>query len=120
MSSNHSVKIPLAPELYNSTRSGHILDNQRTGSLISIGQLCDNDCAAIFKKYNVLKNGNIIIKTHRNKTNGLWNIPLAPQSTPPTTEPRDHLQSDHSAITMHQTKANLAVLLHGTVFIPIP
>ena len=49
-------------------------------SLISIGQLCDDDCIAIFSKndLNIFKNNKLVLQGKRNKTGGLWNVPLAP------------------------------------------
>ena len=49
MRATHSVHIPLAPQLSPTAAKGHILDGLTTGSLISIGQLCDDDCMAIFQ-----------------------------------------------------------------------
>ena len=43
-----------------------------------MGQLCDDDCVAIFNKFDVkiLKHNRVIITGLRDHTNGLWNIPL--------------------------------------------
>ena len=87
MKSTHSVQVPLAPQLSKSAQHGHVLDGLKTGSaLISIGQLCDDDCAAIFTKFNVkiIKDGNIIITGTRDSQNGLWTIPLPPKPFLPT------------------------------------
>jgi hypothetical protein len=79
MESSLRAIIPLAAALSKQAQVGHIFDGLQ-GSLISIGQLCD-DCVALFSKYHVdiIKDGKIIIKGKRNTTNGLWNIPLAPK-----------------------------------------
>ena len=84
MTSSHTAQIPLAPQLSPNASTGHILKGLTTGSLISIGKLCDDECIAIFTKYNVriVKDGRIIIQGLRNTSNGLWNIPLAPKSHP--------------------------------------
>ena len=43
-----------------------------------MGQLCDDDCVSIFTKFDVksLKHNRVIITGLRDRTNGLWNIPL--------------------------------------------
>jgi hypothetical protein len=73
--------IPLATALSKQAQVGHIFDDLQ-GFLISIGQLCDDDCVTLFSKYQVdiIKDGKIMIKGKRKTTNGLWNIPLAPKS----------------------------------------
>ena len=45
--------LPLANELSTQAKTGHIFANLKSGSLISIGQLCDDDCVALFSKYHV-------------------------------------------------------------------
>jgi len=54
-----------------------VLDDLRTGTLISLSHLCDDDCIAIFTRYNVkiIKNNHVII-TGKCEPNGLWSIPL--------------------------------------------
>jgi hypothetical protein len=58
-----SAVIPLASELSTQAKSGHIFNNLKSGSLISIRQLCHDDCVALFIKYDekIYKNGQIII-----------------------------------------------------------
>ena len=75
--------VPLTKELSTQAKVGHIFDGLQSGSLISIGQLCNDDCIALLTKYNVkiYKGGKVIIIGERNNTNGLWNIPLAPKTT---------------------------------------
>ena len=47
------VIVPLAKELSDQAKVGHIFDSLKSGSLISSGQLCDDDCIALFTKFNV-------------------------------------------------------------------
>jgi hypothetical protein len=47
------VIVPLAAELSQLAKFGHIFDNLKSGSLVSIGQLCNDKCVALFTKYNV-------------------------------------------------------------------
>jgi hypothetical protein len=52
MESSLRATIPLAAALSKQAQAGHIFDGLQ-GSLISIGQLCDDDCVALFSKYHV-------------------------------------------------------------------
>jgi hypothetical protein len=120
MQATHSVHIPLAPPLSKQAQQGQVLDGLKTGSLISIGKLCDDDCIAIFSKFNVIiiKNSQLIITGTRNGRNGLWNIPLAPlPHTSP--HPATTYKLASSAISNDATKAELAAFLHGSVFSPL-
>jgi hypothetical protein len=101
-------------------------DNLKSGSLISIGQLCDDECVALFTKYGVkiLKHGKVIITGKHNAKNGLWNIPLAPKdNSSPTTQPQPTNRPQHQAngaIQNLQTKQDLAGYLHGCNLSPLP
>jgi hypothetical protein len=59
--------VPLAKEPLTKAKVGHIFDGLQSGSLISIGQLCDDDCVVLFTKYNVkiYKDGKVIIVGQR-------------------------------------------------------
>ena len=123
MQATQSVKVPLSSHLSPTATTGHVLDGLTTGSLISISKLCDDDCAALFTKYNVhiVKNGSVIIKGQRNN-NGLWHIPFAPKSPIPsltTSTPPMTLSLASSAIRSRATKSDLAVFLHATLFSPV-
>ena len=77
--------LPLSSKLSSQAQSAFVLDNLQTGTLISLGKLCDDDCIAIFNKYEVriLKQDEVII-TGQRMLNGLWSIPIT------TTEPQLH------------------------------
>ena len=45
--------LPLSKKLTEKARIAFSFDNLKSGSLISIGKLCDDDCIAIFTKYAV-------------------------------------------------------------------
>jgi len=85
MTPTHSVTVPLAPALSKQAQQGHVLRQLSTGSIISIGNLCDDDCTATFSKdlITVTKNGTPIIHGTRNKVDGLWYIPLPHNIRPP-------------------------------------
>ena len=50
----------------------------KSGSLISIGKLYDDDCVVIFTKYDVhiIRRNEILIRV-KQTDNGLWDIPLS-------------------------------------------
>ena len=45
--------LKISKELSNEAQHSFIFDELKTGSLISIGQLCDDDCIALFSKYHL-------------------------------------------------------------------
>ena len=71
------AKIQLSSELSDEVQHVFMLNDLATGFLLSIGQLCDDDCIALFSKYylKILKNNKVIIKSKRNN-NSLWDVLL--------------------------------------------
>jgi hypothetical protein len=124
VSTHKRATIPLANELSTQAKQGHIFEHPRSGSLISIGQLCDDDCIALLTKHNVeiCKNGQAVISGKRNPSNGLWNIPLAPKAESPlptpSTTPAKSLAN--GAIQNLNTEQDLASFLHARAFSPLP
>ena len=55
-----------------------VLPSLKRSSLISLGQLCDNDCRVILdkKKLYIDKDDKLVLEGNRNRTNGLWDIPI--------------------------------------------
>ena len=64
------TQLPLAPELYTNAQHSYIFDDLQTGSLISLVQLCNYDCVAIFSRYTlkILIGNKVIITGRRNDT----------------------------------------------------
>ena len=64
MSPTKKAILPLSHKLTPKARVTFNFDNLQIVALISIGQLCDDDCIAIFSKYDVqiVKHNEIIIK----------------------------------------------------------
>ena len=56
----------------------HIFPGIKSSSLISIGQLCDDGCTAVFnnKEIGIYKNNTMILRGKRNLTDGLWDISI--------------------------------------------
>ncbi|KAL7479932.1 hypothetical protein ACHAW6_007837 [Cyclotella cf. meneghiniana] len=91
-------------------------------SLVSIKQLCDHGCYAIFTKKDcqIFYKGKLILVGHRHKATGLWIVPLGPRkatsSVPTPTFP------SHAAHNAYQSssKAKLIQFLHQCAFSPPP
>jgi hypothetical protein len=116
MEAAKQVQFNLAPELSPEAQSGHTYNDLKTGTLVSVGQLADDNCNTIFSKHAayVFKNGKIIITGKRNLTNGLWNIPLNPTSTQKPPTPTNNLAL--GVIQNSQTKRDLAGYFHACMF----
>jgi hypothetical protein len=102
------------------------LTTSNPGSLIFLGQLCDNECVALFTKYDIkiYKHGQVIIVGKSNPTNGLWNIPLAPKEAAqppiPPTDPKTLQHSANGVIQNVNTKQDLAAFNHESAYSPDP
>ena len=96
---------PLARSLSDHAKKAHIFDGLHSASLISLVQLCDYDCIAILDKneINIIKGKTLILKRHRNKTDGLWDIPVSITL----------IHSAHAIITRDKKKIELIQFLHG-------
>ena len=68
--------IPLHSSLNEAATQVKIIPQLTNSSFLSIGQLCDNNCLAIFhKKYlTIFKNNKVILQGIRNISDGLWDI----------------------------------------------
>ena len=70
--------LPLYSKLSKKARIAKILPELRSSSLLSLGQLCDDDCDILLnkKKMYVIKDKELILQGTRNKLDGLWDIPV--------------------------------------------
>ena len=81
----------------------NVLEGLSNASLLSIGQLCDDDCIAVFDKRHlrIFKRGVIIIQDIRNWADGLWDV---------------NIQQKHENLNMiiwrDKTKTKLAEYIH--------
>ena len=68
--------IPIHHSLSSDAQKAHILKGLRNSSLLSIGQLCDDDCVAIFTKriLGVCKHGAVVLIGKNNSVDGLWDV----------------------------------------------
>ena len=106
--------LPLHPSLTPQSTLSHIFDNLTNSSLISIGQLCDDDCIVIFDKnaIHILKNNQCILRGTRNTSDGLWDIKL-PHNTLSSPSTSDAFRSMNIIIQKDQSKSNLAQYLYS-------
>ena len=119
--SSGSTKIPI-PSLSNQAQKAHIFPKLTSANLLSIGQLCDDNCIATFDKHKLIitKNNKTLIEGTRNFSNGMWYVPihndttLTSQPTPPLSTPMINV------ITKLHPTSNLIRFLHAAAFSPAP
>ena len=111
----------MSTKLSPKAQSAHVFNNLTTGSLISIVKLFDDDCIAIFAKFDVkiLKQNQVIITGLRDHTNGLCNIPLEPSSPAQQSLTRSHPRQANGILCYDTTKCQLAKHFHVVAFSPI-
>ena len=70
--------LPLSSLLTKQAKEALLIPELRSSSLISLGQLCDDNCTVELTKHylRVYKNGKIILRGIRNYNDGLWDIPV--------------------------------------------
>ena len=75
--------------------------------MLSIGQLCDEGCIAIFDKHKlrVFKKDKCILQGIRNKSDGLWDVPF---NSPKV----------NYVVTRDKNRTELAQYLHGCAYSP--
>ena len=88
----------------------YVLPEMTNESLLSVGQLCDQGCQAVFTKNNlyVLHNNKLVIKGTRNTKDGLWDVPFNQSEN----------YSLNFIIKRNQPKYELAQFLHACAFSP--
>ena len=74
---SHQGFLPF-PKVSRDAQKVLVYPNLTNASLLSIGQFCDDGCAAVFTKTSmyIIKNNDLIIHGRRNKTDGLWDVQL--------------------------------------------
>ena len=78
ISSTLSSTIPLSNKLSAKAKQAIVLPNLHSSSLISLGQLYDDDCKVILnkKELNVYKDKQVLLKGYQNSKDSLWDIPI--------------------------------------------
>ena len=103
--------LPLHSILSTHARKANILEGLNNASLLSIGQLCDDDCVAIFDKraLHIIKNGILVLKGRRNWNDGLWDVDIKSSQSE---------QSLNYIVWKDKTKMELAEYYHKCAFSP--
>ena len=113
--STHMCTIPL-PALPPAATIAHIMPGLANHALVSIGQLCDHGCNALFTPADVqiYRNQRLILHGPRDH-NGLWRLAIhQPTAQPPTNAPTGHA----NVIVRTTTMAELMAYLHACLFSP--
>ena len=73
LTSNQEGQLSLNNKLSSHAQRATILSNLKSSSLISLGQLCDDNCEILLNKKNlcVIKDNDLLLEGHRNHTDGL-------------------------------------------------
>ena len=118
---NLRATLKLSNKLSSKAQSAHVFNIITTGSLISMVQLFDDDCIAIFTKFDVkiLKNNQVMITGLRDCTNGLWNIPLEPSPPAQQSSKRSHPNQAKGILHNDTTKRELAQYFHAAASGPV-
>ena len=108
------------------------LFNDLNHSLISLGQLCDDNCTVIMTKKNlkVIKNNSLILMDTRSTTDdGLWDIPIpqneasekndGPKAKNQITYPTPTPNSLDIILRTDKRASDLAAYLHAACFLPV-
>ena len=107
--------LPFSSKLHSSAKEALIYPDLKNASLLSIGQLCDNNCIAIFDKHllEVIKDKEVILRGYRNFQDGLWDVPFEqPTNLPPTSTVSNFDLPSTSTFKQQQVSANK--ILHLT------
>jgi hypothetical protein len=110
--SSHTCNL-LLTDLPPQARQAHILPGLVHNSLISVGQLCDNECSVTFTqdKVTVSKNGKNVIYGSRDPKSRLWRVNLKQIFEP------DTVQCNHAHENNNQKV--LINYLHAACFSPV-
>ncbi len=117
ITSTYTGMLPV-PMLTSKARTTHILPQLHSASLISLGQLCDDDSKIYLNKklLRAFKNNRPVLHGVRNNSDGLWDIEI-PYKLPPTRQSSKQLLS---VIIPNQTTRNdLINFFHGACFSPL-
>jgi hypothetical protein len=125
MRSTHTAILDI-PSLPLAARHCHLFPELTSGSLISIGQLCDHGCTAAFDATSVAityANHPVLVGT-RSPSTGLWQVlPTVHNSTKPLPNDQCIIQPNPQhfpahALAAHSTIAEQVAFYHATMFYP--
>jgi hypothetical protein len=110
--SSHTCNL-LLTELPHQARQAHILPGLVHNSLISVGQLCDNECSVTFThdQVTVSRKGKEVMYGSRDAKSRLWRVNLNQKMKP------ESAQCDHAHDKNNQK--DLINYLHAACFTPV-
>ena len=119
MQSSHTASLPI-PSLPTSATKAHVFSSLASGSLLSVGKLCDHQYTAIFtnNKVTIHKSNNIDITTAAPPIlQGTRNAPLQPlyKSNLPPLQPTPHAAN---TVIHNPSICNRVAFYHATMFSP--
>ena len=81
--------LPLSNKLPMKAKKATVLPDLKSSSLISLRQLCDDDCKVLLdkKKLQVFKENDVILEGTRNLKDGLWDMPIKDNYVVPKSHP---------------------------------
>jgi hypothetical protein len=84
LTSTQKGTLPFSTDLTTTAKQATILNGLQSSSLISFGQLCDDNCEVLLRKQNcyVVKNKKIILQGRRNPYDKFWDINIPKKSKP--------------------------------------
>jgi hypothetical protein len=120
--SSHTGTLPV-PGLPLSACRAHVFQSLQSHSLLSIGQLCDHGCKAVFthSKVTITRNDLVMLTgTRSSATNGLWTLdPLDPTSPAAPAHPiNGSVNAMFHTTLAHDTIANRIAFYHAILFPP--
>jgi len=108
----HKGTLPIN-NLSQHAKTVNILPELKSSSLLSLGQLCDDNCQVLLQKQDlrVFKNNKTIIKGKRNLTDGLWDVNI------PSVD-NTNVQKISVIIHKNTSKRDLVQFYHAACFSP--
>ena len=84
---NQAGQLTLNRNLSKQAQTGYIMDDLHSATLLSAGQLCDDNCVVVLdkNKAHVYKNNQKVLEGKRNFSDRLWDIELPIIELPTTT-----------------------------------
>ena len=85
ITANRKAVLPLMDNLSEQAKKVNIIPKLNSSSLVSLGQLCDDDCNILLHKkvMYAIKNNKIVLTGYRNPNDGLWDIPVGKEKFHP-------------------------------------
>jgi hypothetical protein len=108
--STHTAELPI-PSLPRATRLCHTLPDL-THLLVSVRQLCDAGCLAVFDKNAIVitLNNTVLMLGKRHHVSRLWHLTIPPPGFPPTIQPSPHIAARQKFPITTAAFANVAHL----------